>query len=136
MLVTLRDWRVKGSRLLKTITFDLSKYLNLRVTFDVFICNRMIKLKMASKRSELNCNNEVTTLETWALGKYMLACNSDDYSLVRFLKCQSPSRNLPHDLYSHKLWDNSKCICVSGTIVSTGLYYFAKRNETKSGQMK
>ena len=63
----------------------------------------------------------MTTLETWAHGKYMLACNSDDYSLVRLLKCQSPSRNLPHDLYSHKLWDNSKCICVSGTIVSTVL---------------
>ena len=43
----------------------------------------MIKLEIASKRSELHCNNYVTNLETWALGKYTLACNSDDYSLLR-----------------------------------------------------
>ena len=43
----------------------------------------MIKLKMASKRSELDCNNLVATLETWALGKYTLACNSDDYSFLK-----------------------------------------------------
>ena len=66
MLVTLGDERVKGSRLLKKKirTFDSSKYLNMRVTFDVFTCNRMIKLKMASKRSEFICNNSVTTLES------------------------------------------------------------------------
>ena len=29
----------------------------MRVIFDVFIGNRMIKLKMASKKSELDCNN-------------------------------------------------------------------------------
>ena len=28
----------------------------MRVTFDVITCNRMIKLKIASKRSELHCN--------------------------------------------------------------------------------
>ena len=55
----------------------------MRATFDILACNRMIKLKMASKRSELNCNNSVTTLETLALSKYTLACNSDDYSLLR-----------------------------------------------------
>ena len=38
----------------------------------------MIKLRIASKRSELHGNNEVTTLETWAHGKYNLAYNSDD----------------------------------------------------------
>ena len=38
------------------------------------------------KKSELECkcNNKVTNLETWALGKYTLACNSE-----------SPCRNLP-----------------------------------------
>ena len=34
------------------------------VIFDVLTYNRMIKLKMASKRSELDCNNLVATLET------------------------------------------------------------------------
>ena len=34
------------------------------------------------KKSELECtcNNKVTNLETWALGKYTLACNSDGYN--------------------------------------------------------
>ena len=41
----------------KIITFDSSKYLNIRVTFYIFICNKMIKLKITSKRSELDCNN-------------------------------------------------------------------------------
>ena len=27
--------------------------------------------------------NSMTNLETWALGKYTLACSSDDYSLLR-----------------------------------------------------
>ena len=48
---------IKGSRLLKKFTFDSGNYLNMWVTFDVFTCNRMIKLKIASKRSELDCNN-------------------------------------------------------------------------------
>ena len=63
----------------------------------------MIKLKIASKRIELHSKNEVTNLETGVLGKYTLACNSDDYSLLRELKCLSPHWNLPHDLYSHLL---------------------------------
>ena len=77
--------RLNGERekVIKKCNFDSSKYLNMWVTFDVFTCNRMIKLKMASKRSELPCNNWVTTFETWALGKYTLTCNSDDYSLLR-----------------------------------------------------
>ena len=54
MLVTLR---VKGSGYEKNLSFDSSKYLNMRETFDVFTCYRMIKLKMESKRSELICNN-------------------------------------------------------------------------------
>ena len=29
----------------------------MRVKFDVLTCNMMIKLKMASKRSELDCDN-------------------------------------------------------------------------------
>ena len=47
------------------------------VTFDVFTYNGIIKLKIASKRNELHRNNQVTNLETWALGKYTLARNSD-----------------------------------------------------------
>ena len=46
----------KEAGYLKNYNFDSSKYLNMRVTFDVFTCNRIIKLKMASKRSELNCD--------------------------------------------------------------------------------
>ena len=74
---------IKGSRLLKNINFDSGNYLKMWVTFDVFTCNRIIKLNIALKRSKLHSNNEVTNLETWALGKYTLACNSDDYSLLR-----------------------------------------------------
>ena len=45
---------------------DSGNYLTMHVTFNVFICNRMIKLKIASKRGELQSNNE-------ELGKYTLA---------------------------------------------------------------
>ena len=34
------------SRLLKKKTFGVGNYLNMRVTFNVFTCNRMIKLKI------------------------------------------------------------------------------------------
>ena len=103
----------------KNSTFDSGNYLKMWVTFYFFKRNRMNKLKIASKRSELDCNNKVTNLETWAPGKYTLACNLD-YSLLRYLECHYPCKNLPHDLYSHKLWDNfKKGICVSRTIVNT-----------------
>ena len=42
-------------------------YYSFTDVFDVFTFNRVIKLKMASKKSELLCNNWVTKLETWAL---------------------------------------------------------------------
>ena len=45
---------------------DSGNCLTMHVTFNVFICNRMIKLKIASKRGELQSNNE-------ELGKYTLA---------------------------------------------------------------
>ena len=48
---------LKEAGYLKIITFDSGNYLNMWVTFDVFTCNRMIKLKKASKRNELDCNN-------------------------------------------------------------------------------
>ena len=39
----------------------------------------MIKLKIASKRSEFELHgNDQTNLETWVLGEYTLAYNSDD----------------------------------------------------------
>ena len=37
----------------KIMTFDSGNHLNMWVTFVVFTCNRMVKLKMASKRSGL-----------------------------------------------------------------------------------
>ena len=44
----------------------------------------MVQQKMAPKKSELDCtsNNRVTNLETWALDKYILACDSHGYSLL------------------------------------------------------
>ena len=54
----------KEAGYLKNYNFDSSKYLNMRVTFDVFTCNRIIKLKIAPERRELHCNNQVTNLET------------------------------------------------------------------------
>ena len=44
--------------------YDLGNYLTMSVTFDVFTCNGIIKLKIASKRNELHRNNQVTNLET------------------------------------------------------------------------
>ena len=39
---------IKGSRLLKKIiTFDSGNYLNMKITYDDFTCNGMIKLKIA-----------------------------------------------------------------------------------------
>ena len=49
------------------------------VTFDVFTSHRMVQ----KGELEGTCNNKVTNLETWTLGKYTLTCNSDDYSLLR-----------------------------------------------------
>ena len=42
------------------------------VTFDVSTYNRMIKLTIGSKRSELHYDNYVANLEAWALDKYVL----------------------------------------------------------------
>ena len=47
---------IKGSRLLKNINFDSGNYLKIWVTFDVFTCNRIIKLNIALKRSKLHSN--------------------------------------------------------------------------------
>ena len=54
---TISGAQLKKASYLNPINFDSGNYLNMWVTFDVFTCNRMIKLKMASKRSELDCNN-------------------------------------------------------------------------------
>ena len=54
------------------ITFNSGNYLIMWVTFDVSTCNRMIKLTIASKRSELHYNNYVANLEAWALDKNVL----------------------------------------------------------------
>ena len=57
MLVTLRvNWLKEAGFEKKLITFDSVIYLNMRVTFDVFPCNRIVLLKMATKWSELDCN--------------------------------------------------------------------------------
>ena len=61
----------KKQAIRKILTFDLQGYyLNMWVTFDVSTCNRMIKLKMASKRSELDCNKIwwlIWKLEHWVI---------------------------------------------------------------------
>ena len=49
----------------RLINFDSGNYLNMWVTFDVFTCIRMIKLKIASKRSEL----QVTVTIRWLIWK-------------------------------------------------------------------
>ena len=41
----------------KIISYDSGNYLNMWVTFVFFTCNSLIKLKIASKTSELDCNN-------------------------------------------------------------------------------
>ena len=56
-LETISGAPLKEAGYLKIITFDSGNYLNMWVTFDVFTCNRMIKLNKASKRNELDCNN-------------------------------------------------------------------------------
>ena len=47
-----------------------------KVTFDVFTCNRMVQLQKGVSLT-------VTDLETWGLGLYTLAFNSDNYSMLR-----------------------------------------------------
>ena len=54
------------------ITFNSGNYLIMWVTFDVSTYNRMIKLTIASKRSELRYDNYVANLEAWALDKNVL----------------------------------------------------------------
>ena len=68
----------------KIITFDSSKYLNMRVTFDIFTLTGWSSWRWPQK----GVNSTVTIrwllwLETWVLSKYTLDCNSDDYSLLR-----------------------------------------------------
>ena len=60
----------------------------------------------------------MTNLKTWALGKYTLACNSDErLQFSELIEMLVPCRHLPLDLYSHTLWDNfKKCICDGRTI--------------------
>ena len=50
MLFIISGALLKEAGYLKIITFDSGNYLNMWVTFDVFKSNRMIKLKIASKK--------------------------------------------------------------------------------------
>ena len=115
---------IKGSRLLKKIiTFDSGNYLNMWVTFDVFTCNRMIKLKIASKRSELHCKNR------WLIWKLEHLVNAPWLAILMITVCrgnwnvspQEPLAGTFHITYTVMCYEVAleKCICASRSIVNT-----------------
>ena len=105
----------------RLINFDSGNYLNMWITFDVFTCIRMIKLKIASKRSEL----QVTVTIRWLIWKLEHLVNIHlglQFWWLQFsevIEMSVPMQELstwPVICYEIIL---EKCICVSGTIVST-----------------
>ena len=123
VFVTHGSYRVKGSRILKKfITFHLGNYLYLWVTFDVFTCKRMIKLKIASKRSELHCN-----WVSWLIWKLEHLVNTPQLAILLMIKvCWSNWNVSPHAGTIHMTCTVicyeitlEKCICVSRSILSS-----------------
>ena len=105
----------------KNITFRLGNYLSMWVTFDVFTCNRMIKLKIASKRSELHCN-----WVRWLIWKLEHLANTPQLAILMIKVCWGNWNVSPHAGIIHMTCTVicfeitlEKCICVSRSILST-----------------
>ena len=111
---------IKDSRVLKKIiTFDSGNYLNMWMTFDVFTCNRVIKLKIASKRTELHCN-------TWQIWKLEHLVNTPWLAILMITVCWGNWNVSPHAGTFHLTCTVmcyeitlEKCMCVGRTIVNT-----------------
>ena len=106
----------------RLINFDSGNYLNMWVTFDVFTCNRMIKLKIASKRSEL----QVTVTIRWLIWKLEHLVNTSWLAILMITVCWGNLNVIPHAGTFHltctiKCYEITleKCICVGRTIVNT-----------------
>ena len=98
------------------ITFNSGNYLIMWVTFDVSTYNRMIKLTIASKRSELHYDNYVANLEAWALDKYVLGLQFWWLQFAEVIEMSVPTQELSWPQYYEITLE--KCICVSRTFVS------------------
>ena len=92
------------------------------VTFDVFTCNRMIKLKIASKRSEL----QVTVTIRWLIWKLEHLVNTPWLAILMITVCWGNWNVSPHAGTFHLTCTVmcyeitlEKCICVGRTIVNT-----------------
>ena len=110
-----------GGLLKNIITFRSGNYLSMWVTFDVFTCNRMIKLKIASKRSELHCN-----WVRWLIWKLEHLVNTPQLAILMIKVCWGNWNVSPHAGTIHMTCTVicfeitlEKCICVSKSILST-----------------
>ena len=120
---TIPGIQLKEASYWKIITFDSGNYLNMWVTFDVFTCNRMIKLKIASKRSELHCKNR------WLIWKLEHLVNAPWLAILMITVCrgnwnvspQEPLAGTFHITYTVMCYEVAleKCICASRSIVNT-----------------
>ena len=86
------------------------------VTFDVSTYNRMIKLMIGSKRSELHYDNYVANLEAWALDKNVLGLQFWWLQFAEVIEMSVPTQELSWPQYYEITLE--KCICVSRTFVS------------------
>ena len=91
------------------------------VTFDVFTCNRMIKLKIGSKRSELHCN-----WGRWLIWKLEHMVNTPQLAILVIKVFWGNWNVSPHARTIHMTCTVTyyeitleKCICVSRSILST-----------------
>ena len=103
---------IKGSRLLKNINFDSGNYLKIWVTFDVFTCNRIIKLNIALKRSKLHSNMR------WLIWKLEHLANTPWLATLMITVCWGNWNVSLHAGTFHMTWQSyaeitlEKCICV------------------------
>ena len=81
--------------------------MNMWVTFDVFTCNRMIKLKIASKKGKLHCNWVRWLI--WKLEHLVSTWNVSPHAGTIHMTCTV----IYYEITSEK------CICVSRSILST-----------------
>ena len=95
--------------------------MNMWVTFDVFTCNRMIKLKIGSKRSELHCN-----WGRWLIWKLEHMVNTPQLAILVIKVCWGNWNVSPHARTIHMTCTViyyeitlEKCICVSRSILRT-----------------
>ena len=95
--------------------------MSIWVTFDVFTCNRIIKLKIASKRSELHCN-----WVRWLIWKLEHLVNTPQLVILMIKSCWGNWNVSPHAGIIHMTCTVicfeitlEKCICVSRSILST-----------------